>query len=351
MELGRLLGARKFSDYFDAFGFTARTGIDLPGESNSLFIRPDKMYTIDLAVSSFGQANKITPLQMITAYAAAVNGGHLVTPYVVDKIIDNDGNVIHSTVPQIRRQVISAETSALMREILEDVVEHNGGTNAYIAGYRIGGKSGTSQKIDEFAEGNRYVASFCAFTPANEPEIIMLVIVDDPQGGQIYGSAVAAPVISEVFKEALPYLEIYQTQLSEEETALQNILVPYLVGVTMSEVEQRLNAIGLQANFIGTGRTVIRTIPHDGQTIAPNGRVDVYMAEQDYNTAIVPDVYGMSLTKANEIITNAGLNIRLTGAIYNASAIAFEQSLAPGTEVAAGTVIEVEFRFIDGHTG
>jgi len=353
MEMGRLLGAEKFSDYFDAFGFTRKTGIDLPGEAGSLFIRREKMTTIDLAVSSFGQANKITPLQMIAAYAAAINGGHLVTPYVVDKIIDNDGNIVHSTQPQIKRQVISAETSALMRQILEDVVEHNGGTNAYIAGYRIGGKSGTSQKIDEFPEGNRYVASFCAFTPADAPEIIMLVMVDDPLGGQIYGSAVAAPVVSEVFKEMLPYLEIYKTALSEEERELENVSVPFLRDYTMSEAVEKLEAAGLRYQFVGadSGSRVLYTVPRDGQTIARNGTVVVYMAEQDYNTATVPDVYGMSLTRANEVITNAGLNIRLSGAVHNPSSIAFIQSIEAGTEVAAGTVVEVEFRFIDGHTG
>jgi stage V sporulation protein D (sporulation-specific penicillin-binding protein) len=354
MEIGRLLGPRKFSEYFEAFGFTRRTGIDLPGEAGSLFIAPERMTTIDLAVSSFGQANKITPLQMITAFAATVNGGHLVTPYVVDRIVDNDGNIIHSAQPQVRRQVISAETSALMREILEDVVEHNGGTNAYIAGYRIGGKSGTSQKIDEFPEGDRYVSSFGAFTPANDPDIIMLVMVDDPQGGHIYGSVVAAPVVSAVFKETLPYLEIYPTQLSEEELAMQDSAVPALIGLTRLEVITRLNTLGLNYRFIGEeqGNRVLYTVPSEGRTITRNGTVIIYMSEQDYINSIVPDVRGMSPALANDVITSAGLNIRLTGgAIYNAQSSATFQSIEPGTEVPSGTVIEVEFMFIDGHTG
>jgi len=353
MEIGRLLGPEKFSEYFEAFGFTRRTDIDLPGEAGSLFIAPERMTPIDLAVSSFGQANKITPLQMIAAYAAAVNGGHLVTPFIVDRIIDNDGNIIHSTQPQIRRQVISADTSAMMRQILEDVVEHNGGTNAYIAGYRIGGKSGTSQKIDEFPEGDRYVSSFAAFTPADDPDIIMLVMVDDPQGGHIYGSAVAAPVVSAVFKETLPYLEIYPTQLSEEELALQDTAVPALIGLTRLEVITRLNTLGLNYRFVGEddGNRVLYTVPAEGRTITRNGTVVIYMSEQDYNTGIVPDVRGMSPALANDIITSAGLNIRLSGAIYNSQARAVIQNIEPGEVVPSGTVIEVEFMFVDGHTG
>ncbi|MCL2696789.1 MAG: penicillin-binding transpeptidase domain-containing protein [Oscillospiraceae bacterium] len=357
IRMGQSLGVQKFSDYFDAFGFTRRTGIDLPGESGSLFRSRDVMTTLDLSVSSIGQVNKITPLQMITAYAATVNGGYLVTPYVVAQIVDNDGNVVRSTAPQVRRQVISEETSALMRQILEDVVSVNGGSNAYIAGYRIGGKSGTSQRIDhaDFVNKETYVGSFGAFTPSNDPEIIMLVMMDGvAPPGLYYGSAVAAPVVSEVFRETLPYLEIFQTQLSEEELELQNVIIPYLVGMTRSEAALKLAADGLNYKFIGeeSGNTVLYTVPTYGVPIARSGRVIVYLSEEDYTTGIVPNVIGLTLAQANERITNAGLNIRLTGgAINNARATAFVQGIEAGEEVPAGTVVEVEFRFVDGHTG
>jgi len=354
IEIGRRLGAVKFSSYFDAFGFTKKTGVDLPGEALSIYMKQEKMGPVELASSSFGQTNKITPLQMITAYAAAINGGNLVTPYVVDKIIDKDGNIVHSTQPNIKRQVISAEASAQMRQILEDVVEFNGGTNAYIAGYRIGGKSGTSQKIDENKPGEeKYVSSFCAFTPADNPEIIMLVCVDDPRGGQYYGSAVAAPVVSAVFKECLPYLEIYPTQYSEEELAMQEIAVPYLKDLSTLEVITKLNSVGLNAKFIGgeNGDKVLYTVPQAGQPISKNGTVIVYMSEQDYNYSTVPSVYNMNAAKANEVITNAGLNIKLSGPVYNDSATAYMQSIEPGTVVPSGTVIEVAFMFVDGYTG
>ncbi|MCL1822797.1 MAG: penicillin-binding transpeptidase domain-containing protein [Oscillospiraceae bacterium] len=356
VSIGKLLGVERFSDYFDAFGFTKKTGIDLPGESAPYFHKRENMGIVDLAVSSFGQANKITPLQMITAYAAAINGGYLVTPYVVDKIIDNDGNVIQSTQPNVKRQVISEETSALMRQILEDVVEVNRENNAYIAGYRIGGKSGTSQKIDhpDYGEGHElYVGSFCAFTPANDPEIVMLVIVDQPTGGSYYGSAVAAPVVSAVFKETLPYLEIYPSQMSEEELAMQDTVVPYLKDMTETEALNKLAEAGLTANFqgLGSGNRVLYTVPQGGQPIAPNGTVVVYMAEEEYNMSTVPNVYGLSPAKVNEVMTNAGLNVKLTGTIYSDRATAYSQSLPEGTKVASGTVIEVKFIFVDGYAG
>ncbi|MCL2639019.1 MAG: penicillin-binding transpeptidase domain-containing protein [Oscillospiraceae bacterium] len=357
IDMGRRLGAQKFSDYFDAFGFTRRTGVDLPGESGPIFRDRDLMTTLDLSVSSIGQVNKITPLQMITAYAATVNGGHLVTPYVVEKIVDNDGNIVRSTQPQVRRQVISEETSALMRQILEDVVAANGGSNAYIAGYRIGGKSGTSQRIDHptFHLKETYVGSFGAFTPSNDPEIIMLVMVDGvAPPGLYYGSAVAAPVVSEVFRETLPYLEIFQTQMTEEEMELQNVMIPFLAGMTRSEAVITLGSAGLNYKFVGEdyGNTVLYTVPPNGASIARNGRVIVFLAEMDYTTGTVPNVLGLTLTQANERITSAGLNIRLTGgAITNPAAVAYIQSIEPGEVVPAGTVIEVEFRFVDGHTG
>ncbi|MCL2108985.1 MAG: penicillin-binding transpeptidase domain-containing protein [Oscillospiraceae bacterium] len=354
IEIGRRLGTNKFCDYFEAFGFTNKTGIDLPGEANSLYLKRESMGPVELASSSFGQTNKITPLQMITAYAASVNGGHLVTPYVVDKIIDKDGNIIKSNQPNIRRQVISEDTSALVRQILEDVVTVNGGNNAYIAGYRIGGKSGTSEKIDDFPEGNHFVGSFGAFTPANDPEIIMLVMVDDPRGGLYYGSAVAAPVVSAVFKETLPYLEIYPTQLSEEELAQQDTIVPVLTGLSRHQVVTELNERGLNHRFVGEdeGTRVIYTVPPANSPIPRGGEVVVYMSEQEAVTAIVPNVTGLSAAEANRLITNAGLNIKLTGgAINNNMAQSISQSVEAGRVVPLGTVVEVEFMVIDGHAG
>lgn len=354
MNIGERLGANTFSDYLEAFGFTQKTGIDLPGEAQSIYMHREGMGTVELASSSFGQTNKITPLQMITAYAATINGGYLVTPYVVEKILDNEGNVIKSTETNIKRQVISEETSAQMRSILEQVVEYNGGSNAYISGYRIGGKSGTSQKIDEYSmENMRYVSSFAAFTPADDPEIIMLVCVDEPLGTQYYGSAVAAPVVSSVFKECLNYLEIYQ-QFTAEELALQDTIVPYVLNKSLLDAKTELNNAGLDFTIVGeeSGSTVDSTTPAAGQPISKNGTVVVYLSEETekvYST--VPSVIGMNAADANAALTNAGLNVILSGgAVFNQNSRAIIQSIDPGTVVASGTVVEVAF-IIDDETG
>jgi stage V sporulation protein D (sporulation-specific penicillin-binding protein) len=353
IAIGQSLGIDKFTEYFAAFGFTEKTGIDLPGETKSLYVPRANMGNVELASSSFGQTNKITPIQMITAYAAAINGGYLLTPYIVDKIIDNEGNVIKTTEPTIKRQVISEETSALMRTMLEDVVTTNGGSNAYISGYRIGGKSGTSQKIDEYSNENmRYESSFCAFTPANDPDIIMLVVVDEPMAGQIYGSAVAAPVVSAVFKDSLEYLGHY-AQYTAEEQAQQDTSVPYLIGSGSLAATTQLNTVGLNAEFVGNtqGGTVLYTVPGPGQIIPKGGTVVVYLEEQDYLTTKVPNVYGLSVEEANHLITSAGLNIRLSGgAIENSFAKASFQSIEPDTVVNKGTVVEVTF-VVNDETG
>ena len=209
VQIGQRLGMEGFFKYLQAYGFTEKTGIDLPGESNAIYMPLENMGQVALASESFGQTNKVTPIQMITAYSAAINGGYLVTPQVVNKIYDCNGNVVKDYQPVIKRQVISEDTSAAMREILENVVSTNTGSNSYIQGYRIGGKSGTSQKIDVDATGNTYVSSYCAFAPADDPEVIMLVMVDDPQGEKFYGSQVAAPVCTQVLSEVLPYLGFF----------------------------------------------------------------------------------------------------------------------------------------------
>jgi len=354
IEISSRLGKEKFCDYFEAFGFTDITGIDLPAEARPLTMPRNKMGKVELATSAFGQTNKITPLQMITAYAACINGGYLVTPHVVDKITDNEGNVIKTNETTVKRQVLSAETSAVMRQILEEVVKTNGGSNAYISGYRIGGKSGTSQKIDDYSlDQMRYVGSFCGFAPADSPKVIMLVIVDEPNpGGEpYYGSTVAAPVVSAVFKECFANLEIYPQYTAEEQAAM-DLIMPYIVGNSPSEANAALNAKGLNSNFIGNGSKVIKTVPYAGQAIARGGTVVVYLDEQDYTYSVVPDVYGCSVAEANRIITDAGLNIRLTGgAVDNAGASAVWMSAKPGSEVAAGTVIEVKFAVDDGFGG
>ena len=352
IAIGQLLGKEKFCDYFEAFGLTEKTGVDLPGENTSYYMHYEDMGPVELASCSFGQTNKLTPLQMITAYAAAINGGYLVTPHVVDKIVDNTGNVIKTNGTIVKRQVISEETSATMRMMLENVVESNGGSNAYMAGYRIGGKSGTSEKLDEYSNENmRYVGSMCCFTPADDPDIIMLVMVDEPMNGNIYGSRVAAPVISAVFSECLEHMGIY-AQYTAEELESQDTTVPYVLGYDGLTAISTLKFKGLNYEFVGDENgTVAATVPAAGMTIPRGGTVVIYMDESEKKTTTVPDVTGMTVEQANAAITSAGLNISLSGgAVENEKAKAVSQSIAPYTEAYRGAVVEVTF-FLNDETG
>ena len=352
IAIGQLLGPKNFTDYFEAFGLTEKTGVDLPGENTSIYVGYDNMGPVELASSAFGQTNKLTPLQMITAYAAVINGGYLVTPHVVDKIVDNTGYVIKSNETIVKRQVISEKTSATMRMMLENVVENNGGTNAYMEGYRIGGKSGTSEKLDEYSNENmRYVGSMCCFTPADDPEIIMLVMVDEPMNGQIYGSRVAAPVISAVFSECLDHMGIY-AQYTAEELENQDTMVPYVLGTGGLTAISTLKTYGLNYEFVGDENGIVTTtVPGAGQLIPRGGKVVIYMDESEKKTVTVPNVIGMSAEQANAVITSAGLNIRVSGgAAENEKARAVIQSIEPNTEAYKGAVVEVTF-YLDDETG
>ena len=361
IQIGQLLGKDKFCDYFEAFGFTEPTGIDLPGESGSLYVSRENMGLVELASSSFGQTNKVTPLQMTTALCAIVNGGYLVTPYVVDKMLDSDGNVVKTTETRIKRQVISEETSVQMRQILETVVNENGGSNAYINGYRIGGKSGTTEKIDEYnklkaetgVDHMTYVPSFAAFAPADDPQIVMLVMADTPTGTQYYGSAVAAPVVSAVFKEGLPHLGIYPTYTAEE-LAKMDAAVPYVMGMEAQRAEAKLNAEGFEVRYVGdpaSGATVSTQIPASGSSIPKGSTVVLYLGnEYDLESAVIPNVTGMTVSQANEAITNAGFNIKISGgAAENANAVAYAQYPVGGTDGYKGNVVEVTFQ-VNGYS-
>lgn len=358
IKIGQLLGVEKFSKYFEAFGFTEKTGIDLPGEADSLYVKESNMGIVELSSSAFGQTTKVTPIQMVTAAAAVVNGGKLVTPYVVDKIIDSDGNVVKSAQTVVRRQVISEETSATMRKILEDVVTANGGGNAYMSGYRIGGKSGTSEKIDDYNSGKtpelRYVATFCAIVPIDDPEYVMLVVCDEPTSGYIYGSAIAAPVVSAVFKEGLEYMGIYP-QYTADELAQQDVTVPWVGGYNSIRAEAQLTAAGLKAEYIGStdGTEVTGQVPSAGTVMPSGSTVMLYMGDiplSDYRMSTVPNVIGMTVEEANKALSEAGLNISITGAATGSEAKAVSQSVNSGLVVYRGSVIEVNF-LVNNETG
>ncbi len=352
VQIGQYLGISKFQQYYKAYGFTEPTGIDLPGESQGIYIDEAHMGKVELASCSFGQSNSVTAIQMITASAAVVNGGYLLKPYVVEKIVDTNGNVVFTQSKNVRRQVISEDTSATMREVLEKVVNSNGGSNVYIKGYRIGGKSGTAQKLEksrQTGDNDLYVSSYTAFAPADDPEIIMLCSVDEPKGYDAngnrlyYGSMVAAPVVSNVFKQILPELGFY-TEYSESELAVLDQKVPDLTGMTIDQAAQALEDAGLSYETYGSGVSVVAQCPTSLSTIPKNGTVMIYTETMDDVLTTVPDVAGCSVSDARYYIENAGLNFKAgDGASEQSGATAYAQNYSAGEEIPVGTVVEVTF--------
>ncbi len=352
MTLGDRLGGTLFFKYFKAFGFTERTGIDLPGEAKTVSgvsYHTEKnlnAHSADLAVSSFGQTNVVSPIQMITAISAVCNGGYLVEPYVVDKVLDSSGNIISSHERVVKRQVISAQTSANVNKMLEATVSQGTAKNGYVAGYRIGGKTGTSEKIHETATTGikTYVASFCAIAPSDDPEIALLVLLDDPRGSQHMGGAIAAPVARNIMSEALPYLGV-ETIYSTEDAKTLDTIAPSLINKTVDEAKAALKEKGLEIKIEGDGETVLGQIPQAGQSIPKGGTVVVSTTgEGIVDKVSVPNVKGLSPASANKAITNAGLNIRYSGSGYDTKqGVATKQSIPAESKVEKGTVVTVEF--------
>lgn len=350
MEIGLRLGTSKFSYYFKGFGLTEKTGIDLPGEANSLYIPEDVMSNVDLASSSFGQANKVTPIQTITAYAAAINGGKLVTPYLVEQIVDADGNIVMEHQTDEKRQVISEATSQTVREQLEAVVENNPKHNAYIEGYRIGGKSGTAEKLDEY-DGieMKYAASYGCFAPADDPEVIMLIIADEPDNSiNYYGSAVVTSYAKTVMSEILPYLGFYP-EYTDEEYAERNVTIPMMTEKSLENAKSTLDDMGLTYEVIGEGNRVLSQCPKTGSVIEKGGKVILYTEENTEPEVVeVPNLVGLSAAEANIALTQLGLNIVTMGASSdNADAKVQFQSEPAGTSVEVGTVINLTMSIND----
>ncbi len=341
VEVGQRLGAHAFFKYFNAFGLTKITGIDLPGEASPIFYSENQLNPVELASVSFGQSSSITAVQMITAVSAAVNGGTLYQPYLVSSILDNDGNVYKSFEPKALRQVISEETSGKIAEALEETVLTGGGRNAYIKGYRIGGKSGTAEKLS--GDKDARVASFVAVAPADDPQIAVLIILDEPQSYSQYGGTIAAPVVAGVLQDVLPY-EGIERQYSEEELKNLEINVPSVVGKAPHAAQTTLNQYALNSSIIGSGDKVVKQVPPFGSTINRGGTVLLYTQEEsNEQTVTVPDLTGLTVTQANTRLTNMGLNIKIVAPANATNAKAYKQSVAVGEVVPKGTVITVEF--------
>ena len=351
IAIGQRLGAEKFYEYFQAFGMTDFTGIDLPGEEKGINWGSDMGIT-DLAVASFGQRFTVTPLQLVTGFSAVINGGSLYQPYVVQKVTDSSGTVVKETEPSLVRQVVSEQTSQRARTILETVVSQGGGKNAYQAGYRIGGKTGSAETLED----GRTIVSFMGFAPADDPQVIVLMAYDTPQeaspgssystsGDYISGGAMAAPRAGELIAQILDYMGV-EKQYTTEESAAVTITTPKAVGYYLSDAISRVESKGLKYRTVGEGDVVTSQVPAANASIPGGSTVILYLGDAKPDEATtVPNVVGLGYEAAKNKLEAAGLFMRAVGGstFYSEASKAQSQSVAAGESVAMGTIVDVQF--------
>lgn len=346
IQIGQMLGAGKFRQYYQGFGFSDKTGIDLPGEAEDSFWKEGKMGGVDLAVASFGQNFSITPIQMITACAAVSNGGYVVQPHVVSKITDSKGNVIKTVDKKVKRQVISDDTSKKMNEYLEYNTERQGAAAGYISGYKVAGKTGTTEKrgVTKFESSfsEDYISSFCGYAPADDPQIAMLVFFDTPDGDAYYGSQVSSPVFINIMSEVLPYLDV-KTSYTDEELGYVDASAGDYTGVSVDEAKTAVEADGFTATVKGNGSTVISQIPTVSSGLQKGGSIVLYTdSNSQSETVSVPSLIGLSPDEVNDVASAYGLNVSFSGATTS-SGTSSSQNIEAGTSVSPGTVITVSF--------
>lgn len=346
IQIGQMLGASKFRQYYQGFGFSDKTGIDLPGEAEDSFWKEGKMGGVDLAVASFGQNFSITPIQMITACAAVSNGGYVVQPHVVSKITDSKGNVIKTVDKKVKRQVISDDTSKKMNEYLEYNTERQGAAAGYISGYKVAGKTGTTEKRGvtkvESSFSEDYISSFCGYAPADDPQIAMLVFFDTPDGDAYYGSQVSSPVFINIMSEVLPYLDV-KTSYTDEELGYVDASAGDYTGVSVDEAKTAVEADGFTATVKGNGSTVISQIPTVSSGLQKGGSIVLYTdSDSQSETVSVPSLIGLSPDEVNDVASAYGLNVSFSGATTS-SGTSSSQNIEAGTSVSPGTVITVSF--------
>jgi len=348
ITLGLRIGHDTFYDYMEAFGLLSKTNIDMAGESGSIVLpRSDfSKNQVNLAVYAFGQRFNITPIQMITAVSAAVNGGYLMEPYVVKEVVDANGNTVAATEPTVVRQVISESTSRSICEMLENVVDNGTAGNASVRGYRIGGKTGTSEKAGE-AEGC-YVVSFVGVAPADDPEIAVLVLLDEPMSNTYMrsGGIMAAPVVGSILAEVLPYMG-FEAEYTADEFSGTDVYVPNVLGMDVETAAAALAKKNMEYTVVGSGTTVTGQIPAASAKVPCTAKVILYMEEPVNESMVrVPDIIGKTPEQVYNAITGAGLYLRATGSdtsTRSSSVQATKQSVEAGSMVKFGTVINVEF--------
>ncbi len=355
MTIAARIGSEKFFQYFSAFGYTQKTGVDLPSEAKSIYHSQKELNQVELSVSAFGQTFRITPLQQLTAISSIANGGYLNTPHLMEKIVSSNGSTLSVFQEKKGQQVISSDVCKTLADILYEGVSGDGGAkNAYVCGYRIAAKTGTSEvrdKLDASGNASYRIGSCVAFAPADDPELAVIIIVDEPQCAVKYGSMVAAPYISAFLNEALPYLGIERVY-TDAERAKVCVDVEDYRNLSITQAKQKISSQGLTYTVIGNGDTVKKQIPQNGETILKDtGRILLYTEDTSPQESVtVPNVIGKSAMDANRILINAGFNLSLSGALnfdVGQGAVVLDQTPAGGV-LPYGSVISLTFRFTDG---
>lgn len=349
MQAAFRLGREKFYNYFLDFGYGDITGIDLPGEAKTYYHSYEDFSNVSLAVYSFGQTYKTTPIQQLCAISSIANGGNIITPHLLKEVRDSEGNLVQSFETNVKRQVVSTDICKQIADILEEGVATDGGAkNARVKGYKVAAKTGTSEKIDtKDASGQTSlrVGSCIAFAPADDPEIAVIILVDEPMGGSVYGSVVAAPYVSAFLSNVLPYLG-YEPQYTEEELASVEVSIRSYVGLDVDSAKIDIANKGLRAMVIGSGDTITNQVPQAGATVSKDGgKIILYTGSAaPTDTVEVPDVIGKSAEAANRLLTNAGLNVSIVGTTQSNDATVASQTVAAGELVPEGTVVQISMR-------
>lgn len=345
ITIGKTLGVKQFSKYFEAFGLTEKTGIDVSGEEKGIYYNVDKMTEVDLAVSSFGQGFQITPIQLLTAVSAVANDGYLMRPHLVKEVRDAEGNIVESFEQEPLRQVVSEKTSEKLMSVLQGVVANGTGKNAYVPGFRVGGKTGTSEKKLQQAQTGEleYITSFVAVAPVDDPKIAVIVILDEPQSYPISGGVQAAPVVRKIIEETLPYLEV-EPIYTEEELKAKDTNVPELTGLTEAEAAADLAEQGFTTyRVVGEGETVTDQMPFAGSAVPPVTEVVLYMGEAKPDRMVtVPDLTGYTYAMAKQTLENSGLYISTGGIVPNKNHVVRGQSVDALAQVPYGSTIIIE---------
>ncbi len=350
MSVAAKIGRQSFYDYFNSFGYTERTGIDLPGEAKPIYNEYSSFSNVSLAVYSFGQTFKVSPIQQIRGIAAVANGGKLVTPHLVSKIIDDEGNIIKSFDESPVRQVVSEDVCAEISRVLEEGVSGNGGAkNAYVAGYKIAAKTGTSEKRDTKDTGD-VIGSTVAYVPADDPQYAVLIMVDDPQTASHFGSVVAAPYVAATLTEILPTLGI-ERQYTQEDSDVRTTAVSNYTTWAVAEAKAAIEGKGLKCEVVGEGDVVTAQVPSAGSIIlAESGKVILYAgdATPENNLITVPDLKGYGAEAANNVLVSYGFNVKIDGSVNQAGASVVSQNPAPGESLPYGSVVTITVRYFNG---